>query len=257
MKAVDDVSIHVAPGETLGLVGESGCGKTTVGRAVLQARRADRRHDPLRRRRHHALHGHADMRGVRRKIQVIFQDPYSSLNPRMTVGQIIGEPLRVYKLVDEPQGRARARRGAAHPGRPVPLHGGALSARALRRTAPARRHRARARARADLHRLRRAGVGARRVDPGPDHQSARRPAGAARPQLPLHRARSRGGAPHLRPRRRDVSRPRRGARRPRRALRQRRSTPIPRRCSTRRRFPIRRSSARARRARSAAKSPHP
>ena len=97
VKAVDDISIHVMPGETLGLVGESGCGKTTVGRAVLRLDEPtagsikfggiDITHA-----------GHSDMRGVRRKIQVIFQDPYSSLNPRMTVGQIIGEPLSVYKL---------------------------------------------------------------------------------------------------------------------------------------------------------------
>ncbi len=97
----------------------------------------------------------------------------------MTVGQIIGEPMRVYKLVPTTQGRARAGRGTAQPGRPLPVHGRALSARAFRRPAPARRHRARARAGADLHRLRRAGVGARRVDPGADHQPAGRPAGAA------------------------------------------------------------------------------
>ena len=99
VKAVDDVSLYVEPGETLGLVGESGCGKTTVGRAVLKLDEAT--DGAIRFGGADITHAsHADMRGVRRKIQVIFQDPYSSLNPRMTVGQIIGEPMRVYKLVD-------------------------------------------------------------------------------------------------------------------------------------------------------------
>jgi peptide/nickel transport system ATP-binding protein len=98
VKAVNDVSLHVQPGETLGLVGESGCGKTTVGRAVLKLDEAT--DGTIRFEGADITHAsHADMRGVRRKIQVIFQDPYSSLNPRMTVGQIIGEPMRVYKLV--------------------------------------------------------------------------------------------------------------------------------------------------------------
>ena len=98
VKAVDDISFTIAQGETLGLVGESGCGKTTVGRTILKLEEAtggsirfagaDITHSSTQ-----------EMRAVRRQIQAIFQDPYSSLNPRMTVGQIIGEPLSVYRLV--------------------------------------------------------------------------------------------------------------------------------------------------------------
>ena len=76
-------------------------------------RRADRRRDPLRGRRPRARSSRAEMTACASKMQVIFQDPYSSLNPRMTVGQIIGEPMRVHELVPKPQGRARARRRAA------------------------------------------------------------------------------------------------------------------------------------------------
>ena len=94
LKAVDDVSFNIRPGETLGLVGESGCGKTTVGRSIL------RLYEPT--------GGTVKFDGeeinaknilsMRRKMQMVFQDPYSSLNPRMTVEDIIGEPLDVHKL---------------------------------------------------------------------------------------------------------------------------------------------------------------
>ncbi len=98
VRAVQDVSFDIYPGETLGLVGESGCGKTTVGRLIL--RLEDKTSGELRFEGMDLSAASAsDMKAVRRKIQVIFQDPYSSLNPRMTVGQIIGEPLHVYKLV--------------------------------------------------------------------------------------------------------------------------------------------------------------
>ena len=107
VRAVEDVSFDIYPGETLGLVGESGCGKTTVGRLIL------RLEEPTAGEIHFegvnlSTASPAQLKAMRRKIQVIFQDPYSSLNPRMTVGQIIGEPLHVYKLVDGRKAGERA-----------------------------------------------------------------------------------------------------------------------------------------------------
>ncbi len=100
LKAVDDISFAIKPGETLGLVGESGCGKTTVGRTLLRLYKptagriefegnvlfdSDKNID-------------VNMHPYRKQMQMVFQDPYSSLNPRMTVEDIIGEPLDVHKL---------------------------------------------------------------------------------------------------------------------------------------------------------------
>ena len=116
VRAVDDVSFTIHRGETLGLVGESGCGKTTTGRCILQLERPTGG-QILFEDRDLATLGAEDLRAVRRRMQVIFQDPYSSLNPRMTVGQIITEPLAVHRIVPDPVKReARVQELLGHVG---------------------------------------------------------------------------------------------------------------------------------------------
>ena len=104
VKAVDGVSFFIKRGETLGLVGESGCGKTTTGRCILQLEKATAG-EILYNGKDLTKLTQKEMSPIREKIQVIFQDPFSSLNPRMKIGDILTEPMAVHKIITDKEGR--------------------------------------------------------------------------------------------------------------------------------------------------------
>lgn len=106
LKAVNDVSFAIREGETLGLVGESGCGKSTVGRTMLRLYEPTSGEMRFAGRNIYSLSG-AELKASRRDMQMIFQDPYASLNPRMTISDIIGEALDIHKLVGSKEERKK------------------------------------------------------------------------------------------------------------------------------------------------------
>ena len=242
--AVEDVTLDIQRGETLGLVGESGSGKTTLGRAIL--RRIDPWSGTIR------FDGEditqvtgKQLRLLRRRMQLVFQDPYASLNPRMNVLELVAEPLVVHGLVKDAAARPRRGSGSARALWAPGGHRRPLPARLQRRPTAADRHRPRAGAAARVHRRRRAGVGARRLGQGAGREPLAGPAAGAWPDIPVHRPRPLSRAPHLAPDRDSVRRPpRRDRRRPNRSM-SIRSTRTPRRCSRASRFPIRLRSASA------------
>jgi oligopeptide/dipeptide ABC transporter ATP-binding protein len=108
VKAVDGISFTINSGETLGLVGESGCGKTTTSKLILAAEDPTAGTIEFERREITTLQGR-DLMAYRRKVQVVFQDPYSSLSPRMRVGDIIGEPIKAHERISRREVQSRVR----------------------------------------------------------------------------------------------------------------------------------------------------
>ena len=210
VQAVDGISFQVPEAGSLGLVGESGCGKSTTGRLITRLYKPTggsmmfEGHDV-------AKLSSRQMKPLRRHVQMIFQDPYTSLNPRHTVGAIVGAPLSVHDIVPRNKILPRVQELLEVVG-PQPRALQPLPQRVLRRSAPAHRHRPRTDAEPQAAGGRRAGLRVGRVDPGAGHQPSAGPAEGVRHRVPVHRPRPRRGEALLPRDRGDVPRQDRGDR---------------------------------------------
>ncbi len=218
IKAVDGISFDIKRGETLGLVGESGCGKSTTGRALLQLYRPTAGEVFFEGEDLTKLRGER-LRRMRRRMQMIFQDPYASLNPRMTVGDIIGEPLDIHNIASGQDRRERVQELL----RIVGLNPYFVNRYPHEFSGGQRQRIGVARALAVQPDFIVCDEPISALDVSIQAQIINllgRPAGAVQPDLPVHRPRPVGGAAHLRPRRRHVPGQDRRADRPQRAVRQ-------------------------------------
>ncbi len=184
VKAVDGVSFELYKGETLGIVGESGCGKSTLGRMLMRLEEPTAGKLTFDGVDVYSQTG-GDMRRLRRDIQIVFQDPYTSLNPRMTVGDIVGEPFEIHREVVPKGGRRRRVQElldssvstlSTSTATPISSPAGSVSGSG----SPGRG------AQPEGDHLRRAGVGARRLCSGPGGESAREAAERAWSGVCLH-----------------------------------------------------------------------